>query len=852
MCIDNDIIVTKEFHEKVSSLYHLGGRNRNIYARVQSLLGGIKEEGERAFNQFPVSNNGESRIKSCVKYRLDDSYRLVTVKRDLIIWLLYVGNHDDTDRWITRNSGWTPIRGRDGEIRIINRPMDGDGPFVSGLTVPGSQKLVERLEKPLYYARFLELLPSIVAIQIAAFDGHIDESHIKSTAAQILDHDLKNTVIAVLIALLQDKQVEAHDLIDCHLGAAVESDNWNPADYIKIKRNDGFVSVKENTAEYEEALNDLAQRGSSLDWLLFMHPEQSKVVETDFDGPAQLSGVSGSGKTCVAIKRALRLAEQNPDAKVLIVTLNKSLVGLIKQLLTLAAKSPDLLAQIEITSMFELNQKLIVEVGGRDIRLFGELTDRLNEDIDKVFREYYRQWLNNTDANILLHIHKILTSNGINAERYIHEEFDWIRSAFSHEEREKYLEEPRVGRKFQFLKEVKGEILQGLKLWEKKMNDVGIVDYLGLTAEVHNFIEKLKPEYDHVLIDESQDFGTTELAIIKLLTKDGTNNLFLCGDVAQSVLPKQRSLKKANIMLAGRREKIIKNYRNTRQILRLAYDILVNNLSEDQFSAADDALEILDPQYANRSLNDPVLLKANSLAEEVTYAKKMLEDLCYSNENHNGCIVLAGFKSSEVKVYSEKIGVPVLDGNLDPLNEPLVLSDLEQAKGYEFDAVVIVNCEKGILPLEGTPEDEQYRSACQLYVSMTRAKNDLYLSYHNRPSSWLEHTSYLYSIDWSEAENISDVNLLDAPERLSETHEPEVENDIFIGMTGLEFVYSEHSLGLSVEHQEKLIDLVDGRGMYSASRKVNTRWKDMRNLMRDLEIDPKVRLMIGPILTEKL
>ena len=39
--------------------------------------------------------------------------------------------------------------------------------------------------------------------------------------------------------------------------------------------------------------------------------------------------------------------------------------------------------------MFELSQKLIVDIGKGDIRYFGEET-MLNEDIDEVFREYYR------------------------------------------------------------------------------------------------------------------------------------------------------------------------------------------------------------------------------------------------------------------------------------------------------------------------------------------------------------------------------------------------------------------------------------------------------------------------------
>ena len=64
---------------------------------------------------------------------------------------------------------------------------------------------------------------------------------------------------------------------------------------------------------------------------------------------------------------------------------------------------------------------------------------------------------------------------------------------------------------------------------------------------------------------------------------------------------------------------------------------------------------------------------------------------------------------SEIKNYANKIKRPFLDGNLDPLNEPIVFSDVEQAKGYEFDTVIIINCEKGILPAEGIHNDELYR-----------------------------------------------------------------------------------------------------------------------------------------------
>ena len=71
-------------------------------------------------------------------------------------------------------------------------------------------------------------------------------------------------------------------------------------------------------------------------------------------------------------------------------------------------------------------------------------------------------------------------------------------------------------------------------------------------------------------------------------------------------------------------------------------------------------------------------------------------------------------------------------------------------------------------------------------------------------------------------------------------------------MTGMEFIYTSQSMGLSVEHQSKIIELADGRGLYSSSKRMNIRWKDMRKLIDDLESQPNVRSLIGPPLTDRL
>src|SRR5439155_24796648 len=69
------------------------------------------------------------------------------------------------------------------------------------------------------------------------------------------------------------------------------------------------------------------------DWMLFLHPEQRRLAERDYNGPARLIGVSGSGKTSVLVHRANLLARKYEDEQILVLTLNPALVQLLVHLL---------------------------------------------------------------------------------------------------------------------------------------------------------------------------------------------------------------------------------------------------------------------------------------------------------------------------------------------------------------------------------------------------------------------------------------------------------------------------------------------------------------------------------------
>jgi len=62
-------------------------------------------------------------------------------------------------------------------------------------------------------------------------------------------------------------------------------------------------------------------------WMVFLHPEQRQWVEREYSGPARVSGSAGTGKTIVALHRAVFLARSHPEARVLLTTFSDTLAN---------------------------------------------------------------------------------------------------------------------------------------------------------------------------------------------------------------------------------------------------------------------------------------------------------------------------------------------------------------------------------------------------------------------------------------------------------------------------------------------------------------------------------------------
>src|ERR1039457_2016665 len=109
-----------------------------------------------------------------------------------------------------------------------------------------------------------------------------------------------------------------------------------------------------NVEELERALDYPWDR-----WTVFLHPAQRTLVERDYSGPARVAGSAGTGKSIVALHRAVFLTRANPDARVLLTTFSDTLANALwTKLRALIGNEPRLGERLEGHSMNAIGRRL--------------------------------------------------------------------------------------------------------------------------------------------------------------------------------------------------------------------------------------------------------------------------------------------------------------------------------------------------------------------------------------------------------------------------------------------------------------------------------------------------------------
>ena len=744
-----------------------GGPAGKAYQKIGEVRTSV-ELGVESSSRF--TRNGETRIKNCTKYELGDGYRLVTIELGEVVVFCYVGGHEDSMKWLDANKGLVPVLSKNhrvsftyeeqqrGIIPAANHPVISNDKLIDAIEGVDVEKLFPRRSLRRHFEKF--------TFQTDEEDILDFLDDVETDEGQELSYHYQELVIACRNSDSQKAQLIQGLITGESKVVDNETTTITSKDVRSAVNSEQIVVLSDLSDEEVERLWDPARLD---DWMVYLHEGQRRIVDEDYSSPAILGGISGSGKTCVLLHRAKRLAEMYPNEGILVLTLNRSLSRLLKRLFENLAIKP--MPNVKIESFHDYVTRLLTVVGMEDYFNDLGIVYDINEDLKRFFMEAERDKLHSffdyrtrSETRKLWQQFQADPESGYNritnrcrgylterestldASEYLLEEFDLVRSGFLFTEDYKgYPKYPRKGRSIGLTEERKKEIVDVLMGWEKYQFKHGFLDQMtiaqaGLWA-LENGNEKLPDalRYHSVLVDEYQDFSTEELKFISKISNSTENGLFLTGDAGQKIFAKDFDLPNADLgPNDSARRSIRKNYRNSRQILEAAHELLEAYSGEG--TAKSEGITILKPEYAVRMTAKPFAVdNEQPINCAWAQASDWIDDGCPA---YAVAIVSAdesAFPISEIIAgRPESLKANELTGDFEQDKDSVIVSDLNSIKGFEFSLVIIVGLADGQLPSKGTAKGELWRDALRLYVAMTRARDELVLIYSKKPSQFLK------------------------------------------------------------------------------------------------------------------
>ncbi len=476
-------------------------------------------------------------------------------------------------------------------------------------------------------------------------------------------------------------------------------------------------------------MNNIEELAQALDypwekWTVFLHPAQRQLVERDYSGPARVSGSAGTGKTIVALHRAVYLARRYPDARVLLTTFSETLANALRtKLKRLISNEPRLAERLEVHDMDAIGQRLF-ELN------FGKLKIADQTLIRQLIKHHAEQ----------VPEHKF-------SERFLFTEWDQVVDVWQLDSWESYRDVKRLGRKTR-LPEAQRQLLWGIFA---QVKSALVARQLLTTAEIftrlaNHLVNTGHPAFDYAVVDEAQDINAAQLRFLAALGTGQANALFFAGDLGQRIFQQAFSWKSLGVDIRGRSRTLQINYRTSHQIRRQADRLLGPEIID-----VDGNIEDRRGTISIFNGPQPVVLKLESPDAEIKAVGNWLLEL-----------INRGVKPHEIGVFvrspteldraisavsAAKLHYKVLDDHVDTLNGYASICSMHLAKGLEFRVVVVMACDDEVIPSQQRIEtvadeadlEEVYETERHLlYVACTRARDYLLVSSGNLPSEFID------------------------------------------------------------------------------------------------------------------
>jgi superfamily I DNA/RNA helicase len=457
-------------------------------------------------------------------------------------------------------------------------------------------------------------------------------------------------------------------------------------------------------------------------WLVFLHPSQRNLAYGDFKGPVKVTGSAGTGKTVVALHRAKHLAALGKSVLLtsFVTTLCDNLRHNIEYLCTVEE-----LARISVATVHKTGLDLLRSAGVR-------ATPVGSDDLKKLFENFLAIYPIPFDVD------------------FLDAEWDYVIQEQAITTWDQYRSAARRGLGHPL------RVAERKQIWEifartlESLKSKRLVDYSQICREARELLEsgKVESPFSAIVVDEVQDLKSQELRFLAALAAK-TGSLMLAGDGGQRIYAKGSSLNSLGINVRGRSKVLRINYRTTAEIRWFA-DLVLGKGTDDLDGGAES-------RGGTRDLLKgpvPVHRSNKSAAEQADFVTREITDRLKDGLKPEDVAVFARVRKSldVVKRALASAAIPyrfLTNENESGDTTGVTLATMHRAKGLEFKIVFVIDASEEMLPLPSAfkrvvdsvlRRDAVQRERQLLYVSLTRARDELFVCWVGNPTNFLDKT----------------------------------------------------------------------------------------------------------------
>ena len=489
----------------------------------------------------------------------------------------------------------------------------------------------------------------------------------------------------------------------------------NPFDHPDAQRR---FRVMTNLEELQRALDFPWEK-----WTVFLHPEQREFVERDYNGPARVSGSAGTGKTIVALHRAVFLARTHAQSQVLLTTFSDTLASAIHtKLKRLIGSEPRLAERIDVLSLNTIGLRLYNSHCG-PITLVSRET---------VFEQI--KMASNAAGGHKFSLQFLLT------------EWEQVVDAWQLDTWEAYRDVARLGRKTRLPETQRAFLWSIFDQVRVALINKKLTTHAGMFTTLASVLAKNKHQaFGFAVVDEAQDISVAHLRFFAALGANRPDALFFAGDLGQRIFQQPFSWKSLGVDIRGRSRTLRINYRTSHQIRQQA-----DRLLDPQTMDVDGHTDNRDDTISVFNGPPPVIKTFTTENEEINEVGAWLAEQTKAGvlPHEIGVFVrsAAQMERAESAVRVSGMTFKILDEHVETSSGCVSISTMHLAKGLEFRAVVVMACDDEVIPLQeriesvsdmADLEDVYETERHLLYVACTRSRDHLLISSVNPSSEFL-------------------------------------------------------------------------------------------------------------------